>query len=299
VFEEVDRWLAFLDIPPDEAAGRKTFVYNVENAKAVDLAAVLNELFGGGGGGGGGGIGGRAPGAAPAGVGLFGAGGVSGRGGGGGGRRTGLGGAGGAGGGIGQQAGGLGQQQAGGAIGGGAGAGRSGTRLGGRGGVGGGGAVGGVATGGVPVRPDSPARRAAAPAGSRFPVVPAGPRAVRGRRAAADLQEEVRIVADDVTNSLVILATKRDYQLIFDVLRKIDVVPRQVLLEVTIVEVMLTKALEFGVAYAISSDRDLAMSLRRGNQNADIFASGAEFGAKALTGLFRIARASRAPAASR
>jgi type II secretory pathway component GspD/PulD (secretin) len=31
-----------------------------------------------------------------------------------------------------------------------------------------------------------------------------------------------------VTNSLVILATKRDYQLILDVLKRIDVVPRQV-----------------------------------------------------------------------
>src|SRR5881628_1698623 len=77
-FDEVERWLRMLDIPPEEGAGRQTFVYNVENAKAEDLAGVLNELFGGGGGAGGGGLGGRAPGAAPAGVGLFGAGGVSG-----------------------------------------------------------------------------------------------------------------------------------------------------------------------------------------------------------------------------
>src|SRR5689334_21417183 len=78
VFEEVERWLKLLDIPPEEGAGRQTFVYNVENAKAADLAAVLNELFGGGPGGGGGGVGGRPPGAPPSGVGLFGAGGTSG-----------------------------------------------------------------------------------------------------------------------------------------------------------------------------------------------------------------------------
>src|SRR5262249_60250464 len=47
-FTEIDRWLMMLDIPPDKGAGRQTFVYNVENAKAADLAAVLNELFGGG-----------------------------------------------------------------------------------------------------------------------------------------------------------------------------------------------------------------------------------------------------------
>ena len=47
-FAEIDRWLLMLDIPADQGAGRQTFVYNVENAKAADLAAVLNELFGGG-----------------------------------------------------------------------------------------------------------------------------------------------------------------------------------------------------------------------------------------------------------
>src|SRR6185503_15473980 len=63
IFDEADRWLRMLDIPPEEGAGRQTFVYNVENAKAADLAAVLNELFGGGAGSGGTGVGGRAPGA--------------------------------------------------------------------------------------------------------------------------------------------------------------------------------------------------------------------------------------------
>src|SRR5262245_42275380 len=71
IFSEIERWLKILDIPPEEGAGRQTFVYSVENAKAADLAAVLNELFGGGAGGGGGG-GARRPGAPPAGVGLFG-----------------------------------------------------------------------------------------------------------------------------------------------------------------------------------------------------------------------------------
>ena len=47
-FTEIDRWLTMLDIPPDKGARRQTFVYNVEKAKAADLAAVLNELFGGG-----------------------------------------------------------------------------------------------------------------------------------------------------------------------------------------------------------------------------------------------------------
>src|SRR5262245_51824349 len=56
-FTEIDRWLTMLDIPPDKGRGRQTFVYNVENAKAADLAAVLNELFGGAAGRGAGGTG--------------------------------------------------------------------------------------------------------------------------------------------------------------------------------------------------------------------------------------------------
>jgi len=77
-FTKIDRWLLMLDIPSDKGAGRQTFVYNVENAKAADLAAVLNELFGGGEGGGEG-LGRGQPGQ-PGGVGLFGAGGAAGRG---------------------------------------------------------------------------------------------------------------------------------------------------------------------------------------------------------------------------
>ena len=73
-------------------------------------------------------------------------------------------------------------------------------------------------------------------------------------------KEEVRIVADEVTNSLVILASKRDYQLIVDVLRRIDVVPRQVVLEVLIAEVVLNKSLEFGVSYAITEGKLAGLS---------------------------------------
>jgi hypothetical protein len=78
-FTAIEHWLAMLDVPPDETSGRKTFVYNVENAKAADLAAVLNELFGRESDTGGAGIG-RNPRGQPGGVGLFGARGASGAG---------------------------------------------------------------------------------------------------------------------------------------------------------------------------------------------------------------------------
>src|SRR5437867_70586 len=198
MFDEIEHWLHLLDIPPEEGAGRQTFVYNVENAKAEDLAGALNELFGGGGGAGGvGGLGGR-PGAAPAGVGLFGAGGVSGgRGGagggglGGGGLGGGRGGIGGGGvGGLGGVGGAITPQQAGGAVGGGGlggagGAGRGG-RLGGRGGgLGAGGAGGapgapGAAGAGGGARGITIPGRAGAPPGA--PGQPQGPQPIRPAR---------------------------------------------------------------------------------------------------------------------
>ena len=50
-FVSVDYWLKLLDVPPDESSTRTVRVYNVQNAKSADLAAVLNELYGGGEGG--------------------------------------------------------------------------------------------------------------------------------------------------------------------------------------------------------------------------------------------------------
>jgi len=286
IFAEVERWLKLLDIPQDEESGRQTIVYNVENTKAADLAEVLNELFGGGPGGAGTGGLGRNPGAAPAGVGLFGAGGTSGgRAGGalGGGRRSGIGGAtGGVGSGLGGGVGGVGAAttagQAAGGIGGtggtlGGGGANRGGRLGGRGGTGGIGGAAGTAAGNRPgglgggaVGISLPGGPAAAP----VPGQPQGPPPI--------FKQEVRIVADDVTNSLVILATKRDYKLILDVIKRIDVVPRQVMLEVTIAEVTLNKDFQFGVAYAISQGA-LTAALPNGDSTANLFTnSGAPSG---------------------
>ena len=66
-------------------------------------------------------------------------------------------------------------------------------------------------------------------------------------------KEVVRIVADEISNSLIILATPRDYDKIRDVLVRIDVVPRQVLIEAIIAEITLNDDLQFGLEYAFAS----------------------------------------------
>ncbi len=66
-------------------------------------------------------------------------------------------------------------------------------------------------------------------------------------------KEVVRIVADEISNSLIILATPRDYDKIREVLVRIDVVPRQVLIEAIIAEIQLTGDLQFGIEYAFAT----------------------------------------------
>ena len=58
------------------------------------------------------------------------------------------------------------------------------------------------------------------------------------------------IVADVANNSLLIKAPPREYKKILDALKQLDIVPLQVLVEATIVEVSLTGSLRYGVQWA-------------------------------------------------
>ena len=83
------------------------------------------------------------------------------------------------------------------------------------------------------------------------PAEAAGTRAAgrAGEAIALTSGEEIRIIADEKNNALVILATPRDYRMVESALRKLDVVPLQVLIEATIAEVTLTDQLRFGVQW--------------------------------------------------
>lgn len=61
------------------------------------------------------------------------------------------------------------------------------------------------------------------------------------------LQDTVRLVVDDVNNSLIIQSTPADYRYISDTIKKMDVLPRQVIIDARIYEVDLTDELRFGV----------------------------------------------------
>jgi general secretion pathway protein D len=73
----------------------------------------------------------------------------------------------------------------------------------------------------------------------------------------------IRIIADDVKNALVILATPKDYRLVEAALKKLDITPLQVLVEATILEVVLNDALRYGVEWFFKAgNNELIFSAR-------------------------------------
>jgi general secretion pathway protein D len=62
---------------------------------------------------------------------------------------------------------------------------------------------------------------------------------------------EVRVIADKDTNSLLILSTPADYDVITGALKQLDVVRRQVLVEVLLAEVTLSDDVKFGIDWFI------------------------------------------------
>jgi general secretion pathway protein D len=65
---------------------------------------------------------------------------------------------------------------------------------------------------------------------------------------------EVRIIPDVDNNALLIVATSGIHEKILSVLRKLDVAPRQVLIEATIAEVRLTDKLQYGMEWFFNNE---------------------------------------------
>ncbi|MEE9299915.1 MAG: type II secretion system secretin GspD [Alphaproteobacteria bacterium] len=72
---------------------------------------------------------------------------------------------------------------------------------------------------------------------------------------AVTLSSEIRVIADEATNSLVILASPADYRMVKAALDQLDILPLQVLIEATIAEVELTEKLKFGLQWFFETGR--------------------------------------------
>jgi len=71
-----------------------------------------------------------------------------------------------------------------------------------------------------------------------------------------DPDANVKIVADKTNNSLMILASESMYKQIQAALRRIDIMPMQVQVEATIMEVTLTEGMEHGVQWYLKDNRN-------------------------------------------
>ena len=96
------------------------------------------------------------------------------------------------------------------------------------------------------------AEKAAAKAGESTKKTPKGGKTTGDKKeGSGTLMNEVTITPDEIRNALIIEATPTDYQIIEGILKQIDIMPRQVLIEATIAEVTLDSNTEFGVEYAL------------------------------------------------
>lgn len=300
--QEVETWIERLDRYNSARAGG-VHVYRVQNVDATELANTLSAIFGTGGNSGGGrGRGSLSPGSRGAevgGGGLFSGGGSSSGsgsssfgddsssssgslgGGGFGSNSGGIGGSSGGGfgnsssGGIGGSSGGLGGSSGGIGGGGRSSFGSSGSRSGGIGG-GGGGFSGGGAFG---------TRSGAGGGGGRG----------RGGAAAADLGN-VRIVADPSNNALIIIAKAQEFKEIEAVVKELDQVPLQVLIDATIAEINLTDDLSYGLSWFIqhgingsAGDGALGTGNTGGTNGIDLINLAKDVGANLGTGGFTYA----------
>ncbi len=66
--------------------------------------------------------------------------------------------------------------------------------------------------------------------------------------------DEVRIISDKANNALIIVATPREYEVILPVIKQLDLLPLQVLIDATIVSVDLKDDLKYGIQWKLTHD---------------------------------------------
>ena len=106
-------------------------------------------------------------------------------------------------------------------------------------------------------------------------------RAANGAVAAGDSSDglalvdgtALQIIADDVHNSLVILASPEQYKMMESALRKLDIVPLQVMIEARILEVVLRDDLSYGVEWFFQNN-NLSGGDRRSRGTLDLGSAG-------------------------
>jgi general secretion pathway protein D len=104
-----------------------------------------------------------------------------------------------------------------------------------------------------PPRPTTPF----APPPTPPPAPGAAPTAAETEAGVAE--GEVKVIADEPNNALIITTFPRNWPLIEDTIRKLDRTPKQVLIEVLVVEITLEENFELGIEWALRGQRDVTI----------------------------------------
>jgi len=102
---------------------------------------------------------------------------------------------------------------------------------------------------GAPPPPQPPRPGMAAPPPVEAPPAPMDVGLVSGVRLVSD----VRIVPDTGMNALIVKATPADFRVIEQAIKKMDVTPKQVVIEVLIAEITLTDSFQFGLEWFLKA----------------------------------------------
>jgi general secretion pathway protein D len=136
----------------------------------------------------------------------------------------------------------------------------------------GGGTLGEIAPGNLPPTASpvqvSGAATAPTPAADQAAMaIPASAAADTARPGAVELETDIseqssganangpQIIADRSNSALIVVATSAEYAIIESAIRKLDVIPMQVLIEATIAEVTLNDALQYGTQFFLSNSQ--------------------------------------------
>ena len=70
---------------------------------------------------------------------------------------------------------------------------------------------------------------------------------------------KVKIIADEPNNSVIIVASAQDYEVILPVIEQLDVMPLQVLIDATVVQVNLTDNLKYGISWYLNNGNNTTL----------------------------------------
>jgi general secretion pathway protein D len=107
-------------------------------------------------------------------------------------------------------------------------------------------------------KPATPGQPAPAQAQAQAPAQVAA-EAAAGPSSDWLVSDSTRIFADEIANTIIILATRGDYELIEETIKKIDIQPRQVVIEGLIAQVALTDNLSMGLAWSLKTDVNFSL----------------------------------------